>query len=152
MFCRVFHGVLVYFKDTLRMQCSLCISPSLLYCHKGLSLVTYTCMSTHIQIHTQTPIIVPMGTQWWPITTTGGTKKTSFILLSRCPSLSFWFDFSFCMLLFSLSLGLFFLYLCLWHYCLCIASFLCCFVILPHPCSDTGSLERGLVMCSRLPG
>ncbi len=58
--CRVCVSILVYLKNknkTLWMQCSHCAMPSLLYSHKGLSLVTHTHAHTHTQ--TLTPATRP---------------------------------------------------------------------------------------------
>ena len=90
-FCRVFQGVLVFFKrHTVDAVFPLSLAPQ-----RPVFSVTH--MPTYTHKHWRLPpgpIIVPIGTPWRPITTTGDTKKTSFILLSCYPPLSLWVDFS----------------------------------------------------------
>lgn len=95
---RAYFTVWCCLKARLWLQCTHSISPPPPHSHKDLPLVThawadtFTCAHKH-QFLPLGAIIVPTGTPQRPITTTGGTKKTSFILLSCCPS--FWYDFSF---------------------------------------------------------
>lgn len=90
-------------------HCSLCVLPSLLYSHKGLSL-PHTCAHTNIHKHWLLPlgpIIVPIGTL---MTTYHHHRrdKENFIYSALLLSLSIFLIWLFFMCLFCLLLGLFF--------------------------------------------
>lgn len=108
-------------RQTVDAMFSFSVSLSPLFSGRPVFCDTHnTCTRTQIHVHTHKhrllplgPLIVPTGTRWRPITTTGDEKKTSFIQLSRCLSLH----------LCDLSVGLFpFISpfsrpsTCLWHF------------------------------------
>lgn len=103
-FCSVFQAGSVYFKKhTMDAMFPLCLALAALFSQRPVFSDTHIHTNVHSHEHWLLPlgpIIVPIGTPWRPITTAGGTKKTSFILLACCLSLSFWFDFSFYVALF----------------------------------------------------